>query len=370
MNDKAIQIVSFDVPFPPNYGGVIDVFYKIKALSALGVKVYLHCYFDDRSPSKELDVLCEQVYYYKRQKKVNAFFSNVPFIVRTRSSDKLIETLETIDAPILFEGLHTTYSLVQNDFKNKLKFVRMHNIEHLYYKGLYHSETNWFKKLFFWFESRKLKHYEAILEKVNKVFTISPFEQSYYKSNLGKAEYLPVFHRNTNLVSYTNQGKYALFHGDLRVADNIKSANYLIEVFKGISDKILVIASSFESQQIIQTIKGHPNISFELIKDSQHLDEVFKNAQLHIILSFQNTGIKLKLVNALYQTRYVLANTVITEGTGLSQSCEVFNSKEDLIQKLNTFYTKPFTEQQASIRRKVLNEFNTKMNAAKLAELL
>ena len=30
--DKEVHIVSFDVPYPPNYGGVIDVFYKIKTL--------------------------------------------------------------------------------------------------------------------------------------------------------------------------------------------------------------------------------------------------------------------------------------------------------------------------------------------------
>ena len=29
---KEIHIITFDIPYPANYGGVIDVFYKIKAL--------------------------------------------------------------------------------------------------------------------------------------------------------------------------------------------------------------------------------------------------------------------------------------------------------------------------------------------------
>ena len=33
---KAVNIVSFNIPYPPNYGGVIDVFFKIKALSKAG----------------------------------------------------------------------------------------------------------------------------------------------------------------------------------------------------------------------------------------------------------------------------------------------------------------------------------------------
>ena len=41
---KAVNIVSFNIPYPPNYGGVIDVFYKIKALSKEGYEVYLHTF--------------------------------------------------------------------------------------------------------------------------------------------------------------------------------------------------------------------------------------------------------------------------------------------------------------------------------------
>ncbi len=33
MPDKYLHIISFDIPYPPNYGGVIDVFYKLKALA-------------------------------------------------------------------------------------------------------------------------------------------------------------------------------------------------------------------------------------------------------------------------------------------------------------------------------------------------
>ena len=44
MPDKHLHIVSFDIPYPPNYGGVIDVYYKLKALHRKGVKIILHCF--------------------------------------------------------------------------------------------------------------------------------------------------------------------------------------------------------------------------------------------------------------------------------------------------------------------------------------
>ena len=36
--DKYLNIVSFNIPYPANYGGVIDVYYKLEALRACGVK--------------------------------------------------------------------------------------------------------------------------------------------------------------------------------------------------------------------------------------------------------------------------------------------------------------------------------------------
>ena len=41
--DKYINIVSFNIPWPANYGGVIDVYYKMQALHKCGVKIILHC---------------------------------------------------------------------------------------------------------------------------------------------------------------------------------------------------------------------------------------------------------------------------------------------------------------------------------------
>ena len=41
---KAINIISFDVPFPANYGGVIDVLYKLKYFHQKGIEVHLHCF--------------------------------------------------------------------------------------------------------------------------------------------------------------------------------------------------------------------------------------------------------------------------------------------------------------------------------------
>ena len=46
ISKNQLHIVSFDVPYPPNYGGVIDVFYKLKALFDLGIEIYFHTFVE------------------------------------------------------------------------------------------------------------------------------------------------------------------------------------------------------------------------------------------------------------------------------------------------------------------------------------
>ena len=132
---KPVHIVSFNVPYPPDYGGVIDVFYKIKALKDCGVNVILHCYKYGRENAEELKNICSEIYYYKRKKLASSALKKLPFIVATRNSKSLLKRLKNDNYPIIFEGLHTTYWLEELSKTNRKIIVRAHNAEHQYYKN-------------------------------------------------------------------------------------------------------------------------------------------------------------------------------------------------------------------------------------------
>tara|TARA_Y100000780_G_C13417375_1_gene314344 strand:- start:44 stop:391 length:348 start_codon:yes stop_codon:yes gene_type:complete len=108
-SDPELNIVSFDVPCPPDYGGAIDIYYKLETLNDLGIKIYLHCFQYGRSDSKRLEEICVETFYYPRKRNFIPLFSQKPYIVETRFSSELLENLLKNDAPILFEGLHSTY---------------------------------------------------------------------------------------------------------------------------------------------------------------------------------------------------------------------------------------------------------------------
>lgn len=368
--NKYLNIISFDVPYPPNYGGVIDVFYKLKALHKLGVKIILHTFEYGRGENKELNKYCDKIYYYKRNSKIKSSISKIPFIVKTRANNSLIENLKLNDFTILFEGLHTTYPLVISEFKDRTKLLRMHNIEHHYYKGLSKSEENSFKKIYFTFEAAKLKNYESILDKANYILSISPLEHLYFSTKFpSKTKYIPAFHQHNFIKSSEGIGDYALYHGDLRVADNLKSCSFLIDVFSEI-DYPLVIASSTINKKMSTRIKKHTNINFIDITNNNQLEELLNNAHINVLPTFQNTGIKLKLLNALYSGRFCIVNNEMILKTGLEDLCIIANTKKEFQEKIKEYSLINFKKEDIIKREKILKNLNTNTSALEILKLI
>jgi len=161
--DKHLHIVCFDVPYPADYGGVIDVFYKIKALHELGVKIHLHCFEYGRPRQSELNKYCEEVIYYRRNTGWRGVSLSLPYIVKSRANKGLLQNLIKDEHPVLLEGIHCTYFLFTDQLKNKKVFVRLHNVEYEYYSQLANNESSFFKRSYYNQESKLLKSYEKII---------------------------------------------------------------------------------------------------------------------------------------------------------------------------------------------------------------
>ena len=364
-----LHIVSFDVPYPPNYGGVIDVFYKIKALHKLGVKIDLHTFEYGRGTSKELHKYCTSVNYYKRN--FFGIFSRKPFIVTSRKNKKLIKNLLKDNNPILFEGIHTTYPLINTNFKDRKIAIRSHNIEHDYYLGLAKSEKRLLKKIFFRIESVKLKKYEKIILNSNFLLAISPSEQEYFSKKYGKiSKYIPVFHKEESVSLLSKKGEFAIYHGDLRVSDNIKAVRYLLRVFKKL-DYPLIIASSFTDAKIMETIDSMKNVRFEFLDtvNKYQLDDLFKRAHINVLPTFQGTGIKLKLIHALFSSRFCVVTNKMVAKTGLENLCEIGDTEDAFREKVKQYIHKEYTATDIKNKEKTLRSFNTLENAQKIIDL-
>ena len=372
---KEVEIISFDVPYPPNYGGVIDVYYKLKALKQAGIKINLHCFEYGRKESQALESLCENVYYYKRKVSKANLFRRRPYIVVTRTSEELVRNLQKNNNPILFEGLHSCYYLDDKRFKRRRKIVRTHNIEHDYYQNLAKVEKVVFKKYYFFNEAQKLRRYEKTLENADGVAAISLHDKEYftkkYKS-IKNIKTISAFHSNEEVDIEEGLGDYVLYHGSLAVGENNEAALFLIDkVFNDLNIP-LVIAGNRPSNELKDTVAKYKNITLKTDVTTSDIYKLIKKAQINILPTFQATGIKLKLLAALYTGRHCIVNSPMVEDTGLENICIVKNSPEDLKKSVIENFVKPFTAKEISTRKHLLNDskFSNNYNVNQLVEML
>ncbi len=370
-SDLKLHIVSFDNPYPPNYGGVIDVFYKLKSLSEQGVKVHLHAFEYGRKPAMQLNTLCNQVTYYQRRNFVNPFVGSLPYIVHTRNAPELLDNLLLDEAPILFEGLHTCYFLTHPALAKRRKFVRMHNIEHEYYSKLESVERNFFKKYFFSKEAQRLLEFENVLSHAESVLAISPSDTTALSGRYKQVVYLPAFHANNRITSKPGKGRFALYHGKLSVGENDEAARFLVEKVFGKLSVPLFIAGDKPSEALKAMVAEHEHIQlFDKLSTGQ-ISELIQEAHVNIIPTFQSTGIKLKLINVLFQGRFVLANDLMVQNTGLQSLCAVANEVNDIIGQLKMLMNQDFGAEMLQQRQRVLNEgFSNAVNAKLLIKIL
>ena len=373
MPDKHLHIISFDVPYPANYGGVIDVYYKLVALKKVGIHIHLHCYEYGREHAEELEALCGKVYYYPRKSGLLAAVSITPYIVKSRQSKALLENLLKDDYPILFEGLHTCSYLNAPELKDRKKIYRESNIEHHYYFHLFKAEKNYFKKLYHLSESVKLKFYQKKLKYAGLMLTISQTDTEYLKKRFpdGNIEYLPSFHPNEKFTIIPGKGEYAFYHGKLSVTENYNAAEYLIkEVFAG-SNKNLLIAGMDPPEHLKKLTEKHSNIELIENPNNDKMHDLVRNAHINVLVTFQATGLKLKLLNCLYQGRFCLVNPDMVQGTGLESLCEIAGNADGLKMKVEELFARTFNTTEIDEREKLLNKkYSNEKNAERLIGLL
>ncbi len=369
--EKHIHIVSFDVPWPANYGGVIDVFYKVKALSELGIQIHLHCFQYGRAAAEELEKLCCEVHYYKRLTSWHQHIASLPYIVNSRSSIALLDNLQKDDYPILFEGLHTTFLLPHQALINREKVIRMHNIEWRYYNNLFKISKNIIKKAYYGIEAIKLRGYEKIIKFSSTTLAISPTDFKYLEDRFRIGiSYLPAFHANENVSIPAGLGEYAFYHANLGIKENEEAALFLVnKVFNKISIP-LVIAGLNPSKSLKKAIVNNPNISLKPNVSDKELFDLIKGAQLNVLLAMKpSTGIKLKLLNVLFNGRHCIANKFLVDNTGLEEHCIIRNTATEIKHAIEHYFKRPLDDKAIASRKKDLDrDFSNKNNAKLLLE--
>lgn len=366
---EIVHIVCLDAPAPPDYGGAIDMYYKMVALAQKGKRLILH-YFDYKKGRniESLKPYCYQLYSYERSPISKSFLSGLPYIVSSRINQKLIDTLNKDDHPVIVEGIHCTgiISFLRN--KNRKIIVRVHNDEAEYYKQLVKTEKSFLKRLYLRRESRLLARYQHTLPKDVIYAALSKTDNTVLKDNYGLRDvrFLPSFTSWQKLSLPAGLGKYCLYHGNMSVSENEAAAQWLIEHVFSKMECPFIIAGKNISEQLKKRGNGSSNISFSNNPSMEEMNSLISEAQIHVLPSMNNTGVKLKVVHALFEGRFCITNNAGVAGSSLEGLVHIANTPEETRQRIKALFTQPLTQEETSKRGAAQKIYNNSDNAALL----
>ncbi|MDR3269119.1 MAG: glycosyltransferase [Tannerella sp.] len=371
--NMTLHVVSLNIPWPANYGGVIDIYYKLKALHACGVKIILHCFEYGRPHAAALEEVCEKVYYYRRHTGLRTNITYLPYNVYSRKDPALIARLLENDHPVLFEGLHSCYYLNDRRLKDRFKIFRECNIEHDYYREIALAENHLLRKWFHYIEAIRFKWFQKNVAYADLTIAVSMTDTEYLRRTFprSRVEFIPCFHGNERITASPGASDFLLYHGNLSVKENEKAALYLIKKVFGQLPFRCIIAGMMPSEALLNAARSCPNIRVEANPSVDRIHELIREAQINVLVTFQDTGLKLKLLNSLFAGRHTVVNSLMLAGSGLDCLCHVGDTPGQLLAHCKNLMNVPFDAGSIEERiRLLLPAFSDEHQARRLIRLI
>jgi hypothetical protein len=372
---RHLHIVCLDIPWPANHGRAIDMMSRIMAFKHLGVSIHLHCFSHTKNDTPaELKEFCETVNVYEREITGKRFSLHLPCIISSRMNRCLVARLQQDDHPVLLEGIHCTGMLPDLDTKSRRIVVRMLNEESVYYKELARTEHGFFKKLYFYNESRLLRKYSHHLPDDCVYACVSEkdirvLEHDYH---LSKVKFLPAFPAWQSVNGGEGQGNFCLYHGNLSIPENEEAVVWLIcNVFT--KARVPFIVAGKNPSKKLQKIAGLCQHTCLVADPSEkEMNDLVRKAHIHTLPCFSKsiTGIRLKLLHALFEGRHCVTNEAMVAGTGLEEACHIGTTANAFASIIMQLYHYPFTYEEIVLRKQLLAVYDNEENTLKLSQWL
>jgi hypothetical protein len=372
--NKQVHIVCPEIPLPSSAGDMIDTYFQLQFLHQAGYAVILHCFHDDADPdTTELQHITAQIHLYPRNQGHKGVSIRHPYCISSRSSPQLLENLLRHQQPVLFQGTSTTYYLPDLVDRGYQTVVRINGIASELYGAFTKYEKSLLKKAYSFNEARLIKKWEEkIAEKATIIATTTGDQQKFkqlYKSarTICLAPFIPV----PEIKSLPGKGMYCLYYGDLSNPENEKAVHWLTE---NVFTKIPVPLVVADTGTVIKTEdQPHPESNICTIANpaETELRELIQKAQLILLPRCHNKGFDRRLLQALELGRFCICNDFMAENTGLEELFVIANDNDEMINTINQYFCRLFTEKDMDERKALLASCYTPRHALnKLLKML
>lgn len=352
------------------------MYYKLKALHAAGIRLILHIFLYHGKEEETLRDIAAEIHYYPRRTGLSRQLSLLPFSVRSRDDRRLLDDLLKDSHPILFEGIQSCFLLAEPRLRERKKIVRMHNVEHEYFRRFAKSCPWGMRRFYYTMEALKLKRFERILTHADRILPITEADTEYYRRRFPENDVRllntffdtsdppcennrPTAQPHNRITVKPHNRPYILYHGNLSIIENIKTVRYLL---RDIAPQLpggmrLVIAGRCPSERMMRAVNSTANA--EIIHDpsGETMERLLREAHINLLLTFQPTGIKLKLLNALWKGQgHCIVNSHMLHGNSLGTLCHRADTTQDILAAIRRLATVSPSAEELTARRKAMAE--------------
>ncbi len=366
MDVKRITILCQEFPYPPNHGGSIDTFNRIRALKKLGYAIQLLAWEWKVGPDSEarcgetVKEWVDDFILIKRSLPVNFRLFAYPFRMLSFKMDpgRLQEVAMRIKAfsPdfFLLDGWGAYLGLLQLKANVPLPYYyRSHNIEFLYLREVFAASHRLFSKMKIALNLTNMKRMEINIRKgAEKVFDISTEDQQFWgdfsEESMPRNSILlyPTFFEQameTPEENFDGQTKLVLFVGNLWSPSNIAGLIWFIDNIAGkllnnrqqkesVGKMKIVFAGSNPKPKLL----NHPLVKSGGITVLANVSEEEKNSLLRQAMVFINPvqwsqGINIKMIEMLHYNKPIVSTLAGVRGLPvlLQDAVQATNSAEE-----------------------------------------
>jgi hypothetical protein len=157
----------------------------------------------------------------------------------------------------------------------------------------------------------------------------------------------------------------------LSVTENIEAVNFIIKEIAPLIDYQIVIAGKNPPLGLVKEISSIKNVKLITNPDQNKMDDLISRAQINLLFTFQQTGIKLKLLHALESGKHIIINSFMDDNHIFSEMCDVLDNPKDICLKINELMGIKFDEKMFKKRINTFKKrYNNEINAVNILNII
>lgn len=331
---KKILLLTPTLPYPPISGGVIKSFKVVQYLSKQ-YEVSVACllknedtaYIDEFRKVVQLNQLITEECNIPRSVKnlVLSNLQNIPLnLYRNKSATFKAKVNAVIHQhDVVFCDHYVMFQYIPNDYKGKI-ILHEHNCEYLIWKRFADIEKNSLKKMALLNQANRIKSYERkICDRAAIVLAAPNDTDELVKIGAQKEKFIETYHLgDDNLLSlpnleYDNTELALLYVGTLSWEANIDGLVWFNQdIWQKIKQqfpniKLYIVGKHPDARIKEMAAKDNSIILTGFVED---IEPYFRQARIFITPLRFGSGIKVKVVNALYRGIPCVTTSIGTEG--------------------------------------------------------